>query len=66
MLNKLTNNSMFSTLLSLMRSLNFDKLKNRIYLVSKSTILNVLQSATFIPAYYRMNEKIWLEGLLVD
>ena len=66
MLNKLTSSSLVSNMFHLFKFSKFDKFKVRLNLTIRSLIFTILQSITFLPSYYRMNEKVWLEGLLVD
>ena len=66
MLNKLTSFALLPTIYNTLKLIQWDKLKKRLQKFTTDTLNTLNQSLTFLPDYYRMNEKIWLEGLLVD
>lgn len=66
---------MLSRLTQLLQSLSINltvlmtkwpKLKARLLSAFSGALGDALHSLKFLPSYYRMNEKIWLEGMLVD
>ena len=66
MLNKLTSLALLPTIYNTFKLVQWGKLKKRLQNFTTDALNTLNQSLTFLPDYYRMNEKIWLEGLLVD